>query len=157
MGVIVALANKDLKPRHWQKIFHTLNPNWQPSKTFNFLELIANGVMEKKEAIEEISSKASGEAAIDKNIEDISKKWADLTFTVINYREAKDKFVIGAVDEIISTLDDHQVSIQTMLGTRFVAEIKEKVEEWEKKLVLIGDILDECCIYPYFSNVIHKN
>lgn len=143
MGSIIALANKDLKPRHWRKIFDVLNPNWQPSKTFNFLELIANGVMEKKEALEEISSKASGEAQIDANIEAISKKWAELAFIVNNYREAKDKFVIGSLEEIISTLDDHQVSIQTMLGTRFVSEIKEKVEEWEKKLVLISDILDE--------------
>ena len=143
MGAIVALANKDLKPRHWRKIFDTLNPNWQPSKTFNFVELIANGVMEKKEAIEEISSKASGEAQIDANIESIAKKWTELTFTVNNYREAKDKFVIGTVEEIVSTLDDHQVSVQTMLGTRFVSEIRDKVEEWEKKLVLISDILDE--------------
>lgn len=30
-----------------------------------------------------------------------------------------------------------------MLGTRYVADIREKVEEWEKKLVLVSDILDE--------------
>jgi dynein heavy chain len=30
-----------------------------------------------------------------------------------------------------------------MLGTRFVSEIRSTVEEWEKKLVLISEILDE--------------
>lgn len=30
-----------------------------------------------------------------------------------------------------------------MLGTRFVAEIRPTVEEWERKLVLISDIIDE--------------
>ena len=30
-----------------------------------------------------------------------------------------------------------------MLGTRYVQAIRGKVEEWEKKLVLISDILDE--------------
>lgn len=30
-----------------------------------------------------------------------------------------------------------------MLGTRFVSEIRPAVEEWEKKLVLISEILDE--------------
>ena len=30
-----------------------------------------------------------------------------------------------------------------MLGTRFVQEIRPQVEEWEKKLVLISDIIDE--------------
>lgn len=30
-----------------------------------------------------------------------------------------------------------------MLGTRFVSEIRSTVEDWEKKLVLISDIIDE--------------
>jgi len=30
-----------------------------------------------------------------------------------------------------------------MLGTRFVAEIRDTVEEWQKKLMLINDIIDE--------------
>jgi dynein heavy chain len=30
-----------------------------------------------------------------------------------------------------------------MLGTRFVQEIRPQVEEWEKRLVLISDIIDE--------------
>jgi dynein heavy chain len=59
------------------------------------------------------------------------------------YRDYKDKFIIGGVDEIVASLDDHQLKIQTMLGTRFVAEVRGKVEEWEKKLVLVSDIIDE--------------
>jgi len=34
-----------------------------------------------------------------------------------------------------------------MLGTRYVQAIRAKVEEWEKKLVLISDILDEWLTY----------
>ena len=37
----------------------------QPVKKFNFSELIANGVLEKRESMEEISARASGEAAIE--------------------------------------------------------------------------------------------
>ena len=29
------------------------------------------------------------------------------------------------IDEIITTIEDHQVSIQTMLGTKFVDSIKD--------------------------------
>jgi len=47
------------------------------------------------------------------------------------------------VEDIIAALDDHQLKVQTMLGTRFVSEIKPQVEAWEKKLVLISDIIDE--------------
>ena len=76
-------------------------------------------------------------------MEAIRKKWGELSFIVNNYREQKDKFVLAGIDDIFQTLDDNNVSIQTMLGTRFVSEIREKVEEQEKRLVLVSDILDE--------------
>ncbi len=67
----------------------------------------------------------------------------ELNFIVLPYKEYKDKYTLGSVEEIMQSLDDHQVSVQTMLGTRFVSEIRGTVEEWEKKLVLISEILDE--------------
>ena len=56
--------------------------------------------MEKKEQIEEISSKASGEAQIEFSLEAICKKWEELLFIVNPYRDSKDKFILGSVEEI---------------------------------------------------------
>jgi dynein heavy chain len=106
-------------------------------------ELIQDDVLEKKDQMEEISGRASGEAGIESQVDEIKKKWSELAFTVSNYREQKDKFIIGGVDDIIAALDDHQLKVQTMLGTRFVAEIRPQVEQWERMLVLISDIIDE--------------
>lgn len=93
--------------------------------------------------MEEISGRASGEAGIEMQVEEIKKKWQELIFIVTNYRDYKDKFIIGGIDDITAALDDHQLKVQTMLGTRFVSEIRPQVEEWERKLVLISDIIDE--------------
>ena len=128
MPVIQALGNKDLRLRHWKKIFEILGSTSQPGKTFTFSELISEGVLEKKEAMEEISGRASGEAAIEMQVEEIKKKWQELAFTVNNYRDYKDKFIIGSVEDIIMALDDHQMKIQRMLGTSYVAEISPQVE-----------------------------
>lgn len=76
MPVIQALGNKDLRARHWKKIFEDLGSSWQPGKTFTLQELLADGVMNKREKIEEISAKASGEASIEAQIEDIKSKWS---------------------------------------------------------------------------------
>ena len=35
------------------------------------------------------------------------------------------------------------MSIQTMMGSKYVAEIRAKVEEWEKHLGYISDVIDE--------------
>jgi dynein heavy chain len=66
-----------------------------------------------------------------------------LKFQVVPYADSKDKYKITGVDEILVILDDSSMTIQTMLGTRFVYSIKNKVEMWEKKLLLISEIIDE--------------
>jgi len=42
-----------------------LGSAWQPGKTFTLSELISEGALEKKDLMEEISGRASGEAAIE--------------------------------------------------------------------------------------------
>ena len=40
-------------------------------------------------------------------------------------------------------LEDSQVALQTILASRFVGGIRDEVEEWEKKLSLLSEMLDE--------------
>lgn len=57
--------------------------------------------------MEEISAKATGEAGIQEQIDEISKRWSELNFIVKPYRDYKDKFIIGSIEEIVQNLDDH--------------------------------------------------
>ena len=50
-----------------------------------------------------------------------------LNFLVNSYRDYKDKFIIGSVEEIMQALDDHQLKVQSMLGSRYVGEIRASV------------------------------
>ena len=47
------------------------------------------------------------------------------------------------VDEIFILIEDNQVSIQTMLNTRFVSFIRSSVEEWDQKLAFIHESLTQ--------------
>jgi len=143
LPIIMALGNKDLKERHWKKIFKFIDKHWSPGTALRLGELLTSNIMEHKEQVEEISSEAQGQAQILKAVDAISKKWAELAFVVQPYRDTKDRFIIGTVDEIIAALDDHQLNVQTMLATRYVSEIRPQVEEWEKKLGLISEVIDE--------------
>ena len=57
-------------------------------------------------------------------INDIAKQWEDYNFVVKNYRDTKDRFYITEVDELIALLEDHQMTIQTSMGSKYVAEIR---------------------------------
>lgn len=62
MPVIVAVANKHLKDKHWKKIFERLGEHsFDPKRHISLTELLSYKIIEKVEAIEEISARASGE------------------------------------------------------------------------------------------------
>ena len=61
----------------------------------------------------------------------------------MNYRDMKDRYIIAQIDDTITQLEDHQVSVGTMLGSKFVQEIRPQVDSWEKKLSYISDVIDE--------------
>lgn len=87
------------------------------------------GILEVKDKVGEIAGIASGEFAISQALEGIKKVWATMEFIVVNYRDIKDKFILGTIEEIMMRLEDDQVSIQTMLGSKNVHEIRAGVEE----------------------------
>ena len=86
---------------------------------------------------------ASGEATIEQTLNDIIAIWKDTSFVVMNYRDTKDRFIITEIEDTITQLEDNQMSIGTMMGSKHVTEIRAQVEEWEKKLGYIGDVIDE--------------
>ena len=77
------------------------------------------------------------------SLENIQKKWSDLRFVVVQYADSQEYFKVTGVDEILVQIEDHQVTVQTMLATRHVNFVRASVEAWEKKLLLMSEIVDE--------------
>ena len=50
---------------------------------------------------------------------------------------------VTMADDIIAVIDDHLISIQSMLSTRYVHFIEDDVQMWKKKLILIAKCIDE--------------
>lgn len=71
----------------------------------------------------------------------IKDKWENTYFVVASYRD--DKHILKEVEEVITQLEDDSLQVSTMMGSKFVNEIKEEVQEWETRLGYISDVIDE--------------
>lgn len=72
--------------------------------------------------------------------------WKSTEFVVLPHRESKDVFILGGTDDIQVLLDDSQVNISTIAGSRHVGPIKSRVEEWSKQLSLFSETMVIMCI-----------
>jgi dynein heavy chain len=140
MPTIIDLGNPAMKPRHWARIFKAISMN---SSTITILSLTNHNVFDVKDLVSEISGTASGEYALEQSVDKVTNAWQDLPLPVMNHRNQKDLWILADVSECITQLEDHSVQVQTMLGSRFVTGIRDKVEMWEQKIRLGADVIDE--------------
>jgi Dynein heavy chain, N-terminal region 2 len=57
-------------------------------------------------------------------------RWRDIDFCVNPYKEVKDMYTLGALDEVLQALEDSQVTLSTILASRYVAGIRWALFVW---------------------------
>ena len=63
---------------------------------------------------------------------------------VMPYKDVKDLYILGDVSELIAALDESLVTVNTVLGSRYVGGIRDSWKGWRKNLILFQDTaLDE--------------
>lgn len=143
MPNVLDLGNPNMRPRHFDKIFKLISQTYYPDMPFSLSVLVKGGVMNHKDAIQEISGAASGEAQLEDSLNKIKAGWEKMQFVVLNHRDQHGLYILGPLEEVFTLLEDNQVTLQTMLGSRFIRGIQDRVEEWEKKLATLSETLDE--------------
>jgi len=146
MPAILELGNPAMRPRHWEKVFNKLNLPWKGANSASSMSLSmleANGIFEHKEYIAELSANASGEFALEQSLDHVVASWDGMLLPIMNHRNQKDLWILADMSEIITLCEDHGVTISTMMGSRFVQGIRDKIEIWEKKVNLASDTVDE--------------
>lgn len=143
MPVITNLRNPALKGRHWEQIEQIVSHKFLPEETLNLKLLTELDAFEHSEALQEVSGQASAEAALETMLKKVEDSWKSIEFIVLSHRDQKDVFILGGTDDIQVVLDDSQVTVSTIAGSRHVGPIKPRVEEWGKQLAVFSETLDE--------------
>ncbi|KAJ1344291.1 hypothetical protein BSLG_001431 [Batrachochytrium salamandrivorans] len=139
---IVDLRNPSLKQRHWEKIQDAIGKSLVKDEGFTLAKLMDLRVFDFKEEISSISSQADSEAALEEMLARVFKNWSEAEFIVTPYRDNKDVFILGSVEDIQTLLEDSQVIISTIKRSRFIGPIRAEVERWDKQLILFSETLD---------------
>ena len=137
------LRSPCLRPRHWEKITNLVGMDIQAQEDMTLAELIENKITTHQEEISSIATAAQQESILEEMLAKVIAMWEKCNLDVLNYKDIKDLYILGETAEVIANLDDSLVTVNTVLGSRYVAGIRDKVDTWRGKLLHFQDTMDE--------------
>ncbi|XP_020300595.1 dynein heavy chain 3, axonemal isoform X2 [Pseudomyrmex gracilis] len=140
--VLQVICTPGLQDRHWESISKIVDVQIVPTEISSLSEMVEYGLPAFIAKLEEIASAATKEYILQQNLQKMKEEWQEVYFELIPYRETG-VFILTAVDDVQMLLDDHILKAQTMCSSPYVKAFEKEMQEWEEKLILMQDIIDQ--------------
>ncbi|XP_025109931.1 dynein heavy chain 3, axonemal-like isoform X5 [Pomacea canaliculata] len=142
LPILHCICNPGIRPRHWVQMSAIMGQDISPQEDTSLQSMLEFNLTNFLPQLEEIGIAASKEYSLLKALDKMQLDWKELAFNLIPYKETG-VHVLSFGDEIQLLLDDHIVKAQTMCGSPFIQPIANEMTAWERKLVLMQEIIDE--------------
>lgn len=117
----VELKNEAMRERHWKSLMDKTGEHFDmAADRFTLENMFAMDLARYTDVALEIIGYAVKELSIEKGVKDISETWTKLTLSVAKHQKGSEDrgYVLSAVDEILQTLDEHTMSLQSMSASQ---------------------------------------
>ncbi|XP_064451600.1 dynein axonemal heavy chain 14 [Mirounga angustirostris] len=142
--IIMALGNPRLKPRHWVALQEVIGKSVSLDKDCTIENLLALKMFQYENEINEISTSATNEAALEKMLFKIIDQWNTTPLhLVVHQSETVSILIISSIDDILTQLEESQIILATVKGSSSLGPIRDLVDEWDQNLTLFSHTLEE--------------
>ncbi|XP_056113379.1 dynein axonemal heavy chain 10 [Rhinichthys klamathensis goyatoka] len=145
LPLLLDLKNKALRDRHWKGLMEKTGSSFEMNpNTFTLENMFSMELHKYGAVISDIVTSAVKELGIETGVKEVEETWGNMKFNVQRFLKGTQEhgFILGAVDEILQHLDDDAMNLQSMAGSHFVGPFLATVQQWEKNLSLISEIIE---------------
>ncbi|KAL8438977.1 hypothetical protein Efla_006922 [Eimeria flavescens] len=145
LSFIMDLGNQALRRQHWATIFEELKI-FGTEQSISLGQLDQKGAFSKRDFINEVSTLASVQQSLSQMLEKIVQAWESRELLIKAFEDDNNAFIIRDLSDVLSMLEDHQISMQRMLHNPYVGPLKENVKSWAGKLDLAQQVVEELAL-----------
>jgi dynein heavy chain len=138
---LVVLRNPGMRQRHWEGISKALDVDLYPIERFSAAEVLALNLKDSLDIIQKIGESAAKEFQIEQALDKMEKEWDSKLLQIHPYRETGTG-VLKGIDDINVVLDEQITMTQTIVFSAFKGPFEERIEEWNRKLCMVSDVLE---------------
>jgi len=170
--ILQDLCSVSLKEQHWKWLFAGFGAVYNPSHSYSVSDLISFGLKEHSQLIMSICDSAAAEYALESHLKKLIKRWEEEEFKLMKYRWNKqtgkadtnvtletsrasvlkndcrraglpiDCYILTGINELQYEVLSNLVTLQSMLVSPHLAEMRKQAETWSGHLHQLTDVLD---------------
>ncbi|XP_048858906.1 dynein axonemal heavy chain 10 [Brienomyrus brachyistius] len=145
LPLLLDLKNEALRDRHWRELMEQTGTSFEMNRdTFTLENMFTMELHKYAGVISDIVTSAVKELSIEKGVKEVMDTWENMKFSVQRYFKGTQErgSILGGVEEILQNLDDNTMNLQSMASSRFVGPFLDTVQQWEKNLSLISEVIE---------------
>ncbi|OAJ37788.1 hypothetical protein BDEG_21780 [Batrachochytrium dendrobatidis JEL423] len=134
------LRSSAIRDRHWKQLMKTTGVTFVLTKDMKFQDLLSLQLHKYEDNVKVIVDRATKELAMEKVLNDLDKTWTTMEFTYEIHDSTKTP-LLRSSEELIETLEDNQVMLQTMMTSKYVAHFEEQITKWQIALSTVDSVI----------------
>mmetsp|Transcript_1989 Transcript_1989/g.7603 ORF Transcript_1989/g.7603 Transcript_1989/m.7603 type:complete len:4147 (+) Transcript_1989:89-12529(+) len=142
LGLVHALCNPSLRPRHWEQISRIVGFAIEPDSAWTLSRAVELDVGKHVPNLQVISEAATKEHAIESVLDTMEEEWAPVKLELTPWRQTGTYvFASGGLAVMKDLVDDHFAKTRVMRNSPHVSPWAQRVADWERWLVSTAQIL----------------
>ncbi|XP_049903056.1 dynein axonemal heavy chain 11 [Epinephelus moara] len=140
LRAVSQLQNLAIRERHWAQLIRTTQMDFTVTDRTTVEDLLALQLHLLEDEVRNIVDKAVKEMAIEKVVTEISKTWASMELSYEDHYQTSVP-LLKCDENLIETLEDHQVQLQGVFQSKHVHHFLLQVLELQKQLTVADSVL----------------